>query len=204
MRLLVVDHLTVARCPGSGGRRRCGLDGPELQRASVAENLADFAGADRQNLSVEALDLCRTGPHAEARRVLRGARLDIIVALLLQGDRAARRHDLIGLRRIHRKGLHVDAALCQLQADLFVIDLRHVEFGGPVHADAGTGDGNLAAGVGLGPDRVAAREWRVEDGLRPAALLIVVKRHRTVHECQPSDPSRRFALGLSRGGQGNQ
>ncbi len=104
LRLLVVDDLPVAGCPGGGRRRRRGPHGLELHRAAVAVHLADFARPHGQGLAVQALDLGRAGAYAEARRILAASRPRHVVALLLQRDRAARRDDLVGPLRCPSRG----------------------------------------------------------------------------------------------------
>src|SRR6185436_2510784 len=114
----------------------------------------------------------------------------------LQQDGAARRHDPVGGPGVERVGLDVDPAPVDLQPGLGIVDLQHVELGAAFHADTRAGERELASGVGFGPDRVARRERRVDDGRTPAALLVIVEGNAALDEGQPAGLARRVALSL--------
>jgi hypothetical protein len=194
-RRLVADRV-VARGPVRHGRRRCAGHHAQLGRVGIAVDFAHFAGTHGQRLAVQALDLRRTRAHAEPRRILRRTGFDVIVALLLQRDRAARRGDGVGRLAVEGEGLDVEAALVDLQARLAVVEREHVELRAAIEAHARAGDRELAAGVGLRPNRVARGERRVGDRLAPAGLVLVVEGHRAVGEGKTPDARRRIVLGL--------
>ncbi len=193
LRRLVVDDGAVTLGPVGRHRRRRARDGAQLRAAIVVEDFAHFAGAHRQHLAVRSLDLGGAGADPESGRILGRAGLDVVVALLLQGDRPARRQDRVRLVAIVGEGLDVEPALVELHAGLRVVDRQQVELGTAIQAHPSAGDRDLAARIRLGPERVARGQRRIGHRRRPVALVAVVERHRALEERKPTDAGRRIA-----------
>ena len=143
------------------GRRRIGLQHrPAGQRTDAALERAaagDLAGllvSDHQG-DVVARNLGLAARDTDQRRVFAIASSEVILALVDNGDGAARGADLQGIARLHAAHGHKNAALRERRGHGVVGQLIDVELGAFAHHNAGAGDVEIGAAARFGPEGAA-------------------------------------------------